>query len=147
MAEKFDLVKQYLFEMEIPVISEDPPEGIVVVDDDTGIREMLEGVLRTQGHQVSSASDGDDGLDLIRRTHPDLIFLDLMMPRVDGKSFYDSIRRENPELAERIVFMSGGAFTPCTIAAISGRCRSSSSGVSASSSCGNTSHSSVSRRK
>ena len=39
--------------------------SIVVVDDDTGIREMLEGVLRTQGHQVSSASDGDDGLDFL----------------------------------------------------------------------------------
>jgi hypothetical protein len=42
MAEKFDLVKQYLFEMEIPVISEDPPEGIVVVDDeDNGIKNLI----------------------------------------------------------------------------------------------------------
>ena len=42
MAEKFDLVKQYLFEMEIPIISEDPPEGIVVVDDEeNGIKNLI----------------------------------------------------------------------------------------------------------
>ena len=39
----------------------------------------------------------------------DSIICDLMMPKVDGKSFYDSIKAENPKLAERIVFMSGGA--------------------------------------
>jgi len=37
---------------------------------------------------------------------------DLMMPEVDGKSFYDAIKKEHPRLSERIVFMSGGAFTP-----------------------------------
>ena len=42
----------------------------------------------------------------------DSIICDLMMPKVDGKSFYDAIQAENPRLAERIVFMSGGAFTP-----------------------------------
>jgi len=42
----------------------------------------------------------------------DSIVCDLMMPRVDGKSFYEAVRAETPELAERIVFMSGGAFTP-----------------------------------
>ena len=35
-----------------------------------------------------------------------------MMPEVDGKSFYDAIKKEHPRLSERIVFMSGGAFTP-----------------------------------
>jgi CheY-like chemotaxis protein len=35
-----------------------------------------------------------------------------MMPEVDGKSFYDAIQKDHPQLADRIVFMSGGAFTP-----------------------------------
>jgi CheY-like chemotaxis protein len=42
----------------------------------------------------------------------DSIVCDLMMPRVDGKSFYDSVLQDDPDLAKRIVFMSGGAFTP-----------------------------------
>ena len=42
----------------------------------------------------------------------DSVICDLMMPKVDGKSLYDSIKKEDPELADRIVFMSGGAFTP-----------------------------------
>ena len=42
MAEKFELVKQYLSEMEMPIISEDPPEGIVVVDDEeNGIKNLI----------------------------------------------------------------------------------------------------------
>ena len=40
--------------------------NIIVVDDDLSIRDMLTGVLRTQGHHVTSAIDGQDGLDLIR---------------------------------------------------------------------------------
>jgi signal transduction histidine kinase len=42
----------------------------------------------------------------------DSIVCDLMMPEVDGKSFYDAIKKDHPQLAGRIVFMSGGAFTP-----------------------------------
>ena len=42
----------------------------------------------------------------------DSIICDLMMPEVDGKSLYDAIKKEHPELVDRIVFMSGGAFTP-----------------------------------
>ena len=68
--------------------------NIVVVDDDSGIREMLEGVLRTQGHQVSTAFDGDDGLETIRRLHPDLVFLDLMMPRMDGFQVLDALKSD-----------------------------------------------------
>ncbi len=42
MPEKFDLVKQYLFEMEIPIVSEDPAEELVVVDDeDNGIKNLV----------------------------------------------------------------------------------------------------------
>jgi CheY-like chemotaxis protein len=35
-----------------------------------------------------------------------------MMPEVDGKTFYDAIEKDHPQLSRRIVFMSGGAFTP-----------------------------------
>ncbi len=53
---------------------------IVVVDDDLSIREMLTKALSSQGHHVLPAIDGQDGLEVIRRTQPDLIFLDLTMP-------------------------------------------------------------------
>ena len=72
--------------------------NIVVVDDDAGIRDMLAGAFRSQGHRVSTAIDGDDGLDLIRRTRPNLIFLDLMMPRVDGFQVLDALGAD-PDLS------------------------------------------------
>jgi|GEM_PF-837788 PAS domain S-box-containing protein len=69
--------------------------NIIVVDDDLSIRDMLTGVLRSQGHQVTSAIDGQDGLEMIRKNPPDLIFLDLMMPRMDGYQVLDALKQED----------------------------------------------------
>jgi CheY-like chemotaxis protein len=51
-----------------------------------------------------SALEGDANFDLI--------LCDVMMPEVDGPMVYDALRQRAPELAERVVFCSGGAFTP-----------------------------------
>ncbi|HCR18216.1 MAG TPA: hypothetical protein DIU35_12105 [Candidatus Latescibacteria bacterium] len=63
---------------------------------DLSIRDKLTGFLRPQGpHQITSAIDGQDGLDLIRENSPDLIFLDLMMPRMDGYQVLDALKKED----------------------------------------------------
>ncbi len=60
-------------------------KSIVVVDDDEGIRETLEQCLTLEGYRVQTASDGREGLELLRRTGPPgLLLLDLMMPGMDG---------------------------------------------------------------
>ena len=64
-------------------------------------------------YDVSTVLGGVEALgQLAADPHFDSIICDLMMPKVDGKSFYDAIRADHPELAERIIFISGGAFTP-----------------------------------
>ena len=65
---------------------------IVVVDDDLSIREMLTSALRMEGHNVVSAIDGQEGLETIQRIRPDLIFLDLMMPRMDGYQVLEALQ-------------------------------------------------------
>jgi CheY-like chemotaxis protein len=62
---------------------------LLVVDDDTDLREALEEVLRDAGHTVLGASNGREALDVLARTRPlpGLVLLDMMMPVLDGLGF------------------------------------------------------------
>lgn len=61
---------------------------ILVVEDDTSIRELLVELLESEGYVVSSAVNGLEGLKILQNDgNPDLILIDLMMPVMDGYSF------------------------------------------------------------
>ena len=95
-------------------ISETPLERsrLLIIDDDA----MVLSALRRRLHPRYDVVTVLGGVEALARLAEDAAFdsiiCDLMMPEVDGKSFYDAIQKEHPELADRIVFMSGGAFTP-----------------------------------
>jgi two-component system response regulator MprA len=57
---------------------------LLVVDDEPAVRDALERALRANGYQVSTAVDGVDGLDRVAADAPDLVVLDILMPRLDG---------------------------------------------------------------
>jgi CheY-like chemotaxis protein len=57
---------------------------VLVVDDEYGIAELLEAVLVDEGHRVLTASNGRHGLSVLEVETPDIIFLDYMMPVMDG---------------------------------------------------------------
>ena len=57
---------------------------ILVVDDEPNIREVVELYLRRDGHTVVAAADGEEALRLYQQTEPDLVVLDLMLPKVSG---------------------------------------------------------------
>ncbi|WP_163549321.1 response regulator transcription factor [Candidatus Frankia nodulisporulans] len=57
---------------------------VLVVDDDTAVRESLERSLRFEGYEVATAGDGIDALAGVQRDQPDIVILDVMMPRMDG---------------------------------------------------------------
>ena len=67
---------------------------ILVVEDDTGIRTILQDALSSQGYHVASAGDGIRGLDLALELKPDLIILDVMLPHMDGFEVCKRIRKE-----------------------------------------------------
>jgi signal transduction histidine kinase/DNA-binding NarL/FixJ family response regulator len=85
---------------------------ILIVDDDAMVLSALRRRLRRRYDTVTVLGGVEALARLSEDPGFDSIVCDLMMPEVDGKSFYDSIKKEHPELSERIVFMSGGAFTP-----------------------------------
>ena len=57
---------------------------ILIVDDEAVIIEILQFVLEAQGYECMTAFDGEDGLKLAREANPDLIILDVMMPKING---------------------------------------------------------------
>ena len=57
---------------------------ILVVDDDPDIRDVLTTVFEAQGYKVVTANDGIEGLATLKAERPDLMILDLMMPKMDG---------------------------------------------------------------
>ncbi len=65
---------------------------VAVVDDEPAIRMLLERELSASGFDVRSAHDGFAGLELIRQWTPDLILLDVMMPKIDGISILPRYR-------------------------------------------------------
>jgi DNA-binding response OmpR family regulator len=68
---------------------------ILVVDDETNLRHTVGYALRREGYEVASAEDGEKGLALFRSSRPDLVVLDVMLPRMDGLAVCRAIRRES----------------------------------------------------
>lgn len=79
---------------------------VLIVDDDHSIRSMLGFVFQDQGFQVQEAADGAEALDLLRQCGPDVMILDLMMPRVDGHGVLRARRDEALAPDCRIVILT-----------------------------------------
>ena len=67
-------------------------QRILVVDDEPGTLKMLEMTLKLEGYEVATARDGQTALELIPEFKPDLLILDVMMPRVDGFELCQKIK-------------------------------------------------------
>jgi len=80
------------------------PETILVVDDDPDIARFVEVNLRSAGYEVSVASDGEEALTRATELRPDLVLLDVMMPRIDGFEVAQRLRR-NPQTANTSIIM------------------------------------------
>jgi PAS domain S-box-containing protein len=84
---------------------------VLVVDDEPLVADMLRRTL-ADGQDVTVATDARTALDFVLSgAEFDLIFCDLLMPRMSGMDLYNALRAERPGVEDRIVFMTGGAFT------------------------------------
>jgi DNA-binding response OmpR family regulator len=68
---------------------------VLVVDDESNLRHTLGYALRQEGYEVLTAENGEDGLEMFRTTKPELVILDVMLPRLDGFEVCRRIRRES----------------------------------------------------
>jgi two-component system phosphate regulon response regulator PhoB len=86
-------------------------DAILIVEDDEETRRLLARAFRRKGLQVFTAEDGATGLDLIRRHHPAIVVLDLVMPKVSGEELCAALRAD-PSLADIHVIMLTGLIRP-----------------------------------
>ena len=82
---------------------------ILVIDDEVGIRNLLDTLLRRKGYDVVLADNGQKGLAVFRRERPDVVVLDLKMPGMDGFTVLQQVRSLNPQ---QPVIILTGAGTP-----------------------------------
>jgi two-component system chemotaxis response regulator CheY len=82
------------------------PPKILIVDDNDLIRTLLRGILRAEDCEIlGEARNGTLALDFIERSKPDMVFLDVMMPEMDGLETLQNIKRLYPEII--VVMITG----------------------------------------
>ncbi len=79
---------------------------IVVADDDRMFRKVAETTLRRQGYDVATASDGEEALQLIRSERPDMIVLDLIMPKLQGFDVLTILKQDALTSAIPVIVLS-----------------------------------------
>ena len=82
------------------------PREILIVDDEPSIVVPIQFLMEQQGYSVLVAENGEDALDVIYKYKPDLILLDIMLPRIDGYEVCEIVRL-NPEYRGiKIIFLT-----------------------------------------
>jgi OmpR family response regulator RpaB len=94
-------------------------EKILIVDDEASIRRILETRFKMLGFDTATASDGEEALDVFNKFSPDIVVLDIMMPKMDGYGVTKEIRKQSEtpiiiltalgDVAERITGLELGA--------------------------------------
>jgi OmpR family response regulator RpaB len=102
-----------------PQVDFQDSERILVVDDETSIRRILETRLKMAGYEVITAADGEEALEAFQKNNPDLVVLDVMMPKLDGYGVTREIRKNSDtpiiiltalgDVSERITGLELGA--------------------------------------
>ena len=88
--------------LEVAQVQEEPDKrmlagaDILVVDDDPEMRPALSTILESQGYKVRTAQDGEEGLEKIDEKEPDLLILDLLMPKMDGFEVCKRLEEKRP---------------------------------------------------
>ena len=89
----------------------DPKEGrgrkVLVIDDEEPILQMVRETLSACGYEVDLASDGETGLRRLREKAYDLTLCDCRMPGISGPQVYERLRKADPKLSEKFIFITG----------------------------------------
>ena len=110
------------FTIELPVVAEEKEEEltgpadepvqvaaarILIVDDEPTILEFLSHLLAAEGHQVETADNSRDALEMIKNRRYSLILLDIKLPDMSGIELYQHIKKIAPSLTRRVIFITG----------------------------------------
>src|SRR5256712_4501496 len=86
-------------------------ESVLVVDDDPDVARFVEVNLRSAGYEVTVASNGEEGFDKAVELRPDLVLLDVMMPKLDGFEVAQRLRRDPRTSSSSIIMLTAKALS------------------------------------
>ncbi|MCK5106117.1 MAG: response regulator [Elusimicrobiales bacterium] len=81
---------------------------VLIVDDDDSVRELLEFIIKKEGFKIEKAADGQEALDKARKCSPDLILLDLMLPKYGG---FEILRELQADAGDIPIIIITGRYT------------------------------------
>jgi DNA-binding response OmpR family regulator len=84
-------------------------ESVLIVDDDPVVRRMLQLSFESEGFDVSTAGDGLEGLESMRASKPDVVILDIMMPKLDGMKVLDELNGDDDLRGTPVILLSAKA--------------------------------------
>jgi CheY-like chemotaxis protein len=85
------------------------PKRVLVVDDEADVRDYLKAALEDAGFEVETAADGLEAMKAVSRHRPDLISLDLVMPRHSGARFYHDLQKDRALSKIPVLIVTGHA--------------------------------------
>lgn len=86
-------------------------QSILVVDDDSLSREFLVEACRSLGYRTHEACDGEQALEVVAKTQPDLVLTDMRMPKMDGTQLVEALHESYPDIASILVTAHGSVET------------------------------------
>jgi PAS domain S-box-containing protein len=89
----------FILPKEVKVMEETKKKRIMVIDDEKDLCDTVQATLQSKNYAVEAALSGQEGLDKIAQSKPDLIILDLMMPQMDGFAVAEKLKK-NPEASQ-----------------------------------------------
>ncbi len=90
-------------------IMETPPKTLLIIDDDTILRQALAAFFKDKGYKVSEADNGKIGIAAASSEKPMAILLDIMMPEMGGIQAIKALKESNPDLLPRITLMTNSS--------------------------------------
>ncbi|NDJ76917.1 MAG: pyridoxal-phosphate dependent enzyme, partial [Chloroflexi bacterium] len=85
---------------------------VVVIEDNADAARLISRILQTRGHRVETASNGAEGIKLVRQIRPDVIITDLMMPGVDGFQVLDTLKSDEELSQIPVIVLTAKELTP-----------------------------------
>jgi DNA-binding response OmpR family regulator len=83
------------------------PNRVLVIEDDAGVRGLLQTILEDEGFEIVLAADGEEGLRLARTVDPAVVLIDVMMPGLGGPEVIRRLRRPDGTLPFAVLVLTG----------------------------------------
>jgi signal transduction histidine kinase/CheY-like chemotaxis protein len=106
-------------EVQVPEAVPEPREpvpaqrgAILLIDDEPGVQRALRQLLQRSGYDITTATNGQEGLAALEARAYAVILCDMRMPDLDGPGFYHALEHRHPRLVSRVIFLTGDVMSP-----------------------------------